>query len=515
MSEIPNKEGHDVRFLTFNVNGIRTLFHYHPFSSMNSSLSHVFDYFQSDIITFQELKTDALSLTKWGKVNGFHSFISLPLKRKGYSGVGCWVRIPKPGDSLSSVIQVTKAEEGVTGYLQVRAGKSNTRYRDNRAIGIGGYEGLGIEDEADALNIDSEGRCVMVELICNMVIISTYCPANSSQTDEGEEIRIKFLKVLFRRIRNLQALGKKVVLMGDINVCRDLIDHAEALKEAHIFVTDLTKGTQVEQTYSASVKDFIFAPSRPARRLLNEMLTDSVLKPLAESGSLIDTTRCIQGRDRMKMYTVWNTLRNSRPVNFGSRIDYILLTASLEKDLKKADIWPRVMGSDHCPVFADIQLHNEAKLVTREPNSVPPFEARYRHNLNHRDILSMFSKPVKSNSKESTVLEQSSSRVQKNTSAQAQTRLRPTSTIHRSVNAHEGGAKSAKNAGSSSIKKPDSFFQMLNGMLDKPPMCKHNENAILRTSKTKNNPGKKFWACARPSGGENDKEASCSFFQWK
>lgn len=512
MSEIPNKEGHDVRFLTFNVNGIRTLFHYHPFSSMNSSLSQVFEYFQSDIITFQELKTDTLSLSKWGKVDGFHSFISLPLKRKGYAGVGCWVRIPKPGDSMFSALQVTKAEEGITGYLQVRVGKTATKYRDNQAVGIGGYEALGIEDEADALSIDSEGRCVMVELKCNMVVISTYCPANSSLTDEGEEMRIRFLKVLFRRIRNLQALGKRVVLMGDINVCRDLIDHAEALKETHIFVTDLTKGTQVEQTYSAFVKDFIFAPSRPARRLLNEMLADSVLKPFAESGSLIDTTRYIQGRDRMKMYTVWNTLRNSRPVNYGSRIDYILATAGLKNDLKKADIWPKIMGSDHCPVFADIQLHYEAEGDPGDPCLAPPFEAKYRHNLNHRDILSMFSRPTKSNLKDSNNFGPGPYRVQKNTSATAQARLLSTSSIHRSIISNESRTK---NAGSSSIKKPEPFFQMLNGMLDKPPLCKHNENAILRTSKTKDNPGKKFWACARPTGDENNKEASCSFFQWK
>ena len=313
MTGIDNKDASHVRFLTFNVNGLRTFFHYHPFSEMKSSLSRVFDYFQSDIITFQELKTDLPSISRWGKVDGFLSFISIPTKKRGYSGVGCWVRIPSPDDPLFGVLQVVKAEEGITGYLRTKSGNERVMYKDDPSIGIGGYDSLGIENESEALALDSEGRCIMLELACNVVVVATYCPANSFSTDDGEEFRLKFLKVLFRRIRNLHAAGKEVLLMGDINVCRDLIDHGEGLKLSRIFVTDLTKGTAIEKEYRSAAENFIYSPSRPARRLLNEMLADSILNPLATSGILIDTTRQIQGRDRMKMYTVWNTLKNARP----------------------------------------------------------------------------------------------------------------------------------------------------------------------------------------------------------
>lgn len=92
---IESKAEDALRLVTFNVNGVRTIFQHYPFSKMNNSLNEVFSLFQSDVITMQELKTDTKNVSKWGKVDGFHSFISLPLKRTGYSGVGCWVRIPK------------------------------------------------------------------------------------------------------------------------------------------------------------------------------------------------------------------------------------------------------------------------------------------------------------------------------------------------------------------------------------------------------------------------------------
>ncbi|SCU99916.1 LANO_0F04324g1_1 [Lachancea nothofagi CBS 11611] len=519
MAEIPNKDGLHVRFLTFNVNGLRTFFHFHPFRDMNNSLAKAFDYFKSDIITFQELKTDPQSITTWGKTRGFYSFISIPVKRKGYSGVGCWVRIPNSEDPLFEILQVVKAEEGITGYLSIKIGKSSVRYRDDKALGIGGYQSLGLQNESEALALDAEGRCVMVELKCNAVIISTYCPANSSQSDEGEEFRLKFLKVLFRRIRNLQAVGKTVVLMGDINVCRDLIDHAEALKESHIMVTNLTKGSRVEVENAQSVREFIYSPSRPARRLLNEMLADSKIPQMAASGTLVDTTRQLQGEDRLKMYTVWSTLKNARPINFGSRIDYILVSAHAKDFVKRADIWPEIMGSDHCPVFADLEFQVPVDNNPKHLKTSLPFEAKQRYSLNHRDILSMFPRSPRVRIAESKS-DTKQGLIQKPVSNSKKTQSFCVAKLPNAIDFQDGNeVKSHPDAlhtqESSLAQKSDSFFHMLHGMLDKPPQCKHGENSILRTSKTESNPGKKFWVCARPKGEPNDKEASCGYFQWK
>ncbi|MEN9912642.1 MAG: hypothetical protein RLY66_50 [Candidatus Parcubacteria bacterium] len=53
-------------------------------------------------------------------------------------------------------------------------------------------------------------------------------------------------------------------------------------------------------------------------------------------------------------YTWWSHFGHSRERNVGWRIDYVLVSKILEKKVKKAEILPEVMGSDHCPVSITI-----------------------------------------------------------------------------------------------------------------------------------------------------------------
>lgn len=55
-------------------------------------------------------------------------------------------------------------------------------------------------------------------------------------------------------------------------------------------------------------------------------------------------------------YTWWSHFANARARNVGWRIDYILVSKSLEKKVRAAEILPEVIGSDHCPVSLDIAL---------------------------------------------------------------------------------------------------------------------------------------------------------------
>ncbi len=55
-------------------------------------------------------------------------------------------------------------------------------------------------------------------------------------------------------------------------------------------------------------------------------------------------------------YTWWSHFANARSRNVGWRIDYILVSKTLEKKVKSANILPQVLGSDHCPVTLDIAL---------------------------------------------------------------------------------------------------------------------------------------------------------------
>jgi exodeoxyribonuclease-3 len=54
-------------------------------------------------------------------------------------------------------------------------------------------------------------------------------------------------------------------------------------------------------------------------------------------------------------YSWWSHFANSRARNIGWRIDYFFASEKLKKGLKKAEILPKVMGSDHCPVTLEFE----------------------------------------------------------------------------------------------------------------------------------------------------------------
>jgi exodeoxyribonuclease-3 len=68
----------------------------------------------------------------------------------------------------------------------------------------------------------------------------------------------------------------------------------------------------------------------------------------------VDTWRMfVQGNG---VYTWWSNLGGARSRNVGWRIDYIMISKSLQKLVSQAYIHDKVLGSDHCPVAIDINL---------------------------------------------------------------------------------------------------------------------------------------------------------------
>lgn len=49
-------------------------------------------------------------------------------------------------------------------------------------------------------------------------------------------------------------------------------------------------------------------------------------------------------------YTWWSHFANARARNVGWRIDYFLVSESLKDKVMAAEIHPKIMGSDHCPI---------------------------------------------------------------------------------------------------------------------------------------------------------------------
>lgn len=229
-----------------------------------------------------------------------------------------------------------RAEEGVTGVLCPP--KSTTKFRDlPEDQQIGGYpredQLLGVVDEA---TLDSEGRTVILEFPA-FVLVGVYVPA--TRDDTRTDFRIGFITALDARIRNLVAMGKQVILAGDLNIIRTDIDTAGC--NEHLRKEGMT------------LEDFL---STPSRRLFNQLIFGGQVVGERDEGRepvMRDITRTFHP-DRAGMFTCWETKKNARPGNFGSRIDYVLCTAGIKDWFEDSNIQEGLMGSDHCPVYTII-----------------------------------------------------------------------------------------------------------------------------------------------------------------
>lgn len=220
-----------------------------------------------------------------------------------------------------------RAEEGVTGILSKP--NSSTSYRDlPEDDQIGGYPTAQqlSESEVDAATLDSEGRCVVLEFPA-FVLLGVYCPANRDETRDG--FRLGFLNALDSRVRNLIAMGKRVVLTGDINISKAEIDAAHVTEA-------IRKQTLTEDEFVSS----------PERRLFNQLLSDGKVIGTRDEGRedpvLYDICRAFNP-DRRGMYTCWEQRINARPGNYGSRIDYVLCSLDMKNWFSDADIQPGLM----------------------------------------------------------------------------------------------------------------------------------------------------------------------------
>jgi len=68
--------------------------------------------------------------------------------------------------------------------------------------------------------------------------------------------------------------------------------------------------------------------------------------------NLIDSYRFFHPKNQQ--YTYWSYMNGARLNNIGWRIDYIIVDARIK--LINADIHDNIMGSDHCPISATIEL---------------------------------------------------------------------------------------------------------------------------------------------------------------
>lgn len=191
-----------------------------------------------------------------------------------------------------------------------------------------GYSGVLTLSKTDPKNfvtninvadIDYEGRVVMTEY-SDFILVNAYFPHSDrslSRLDYKLYFNEKFLNFLFEELPS----EKKIILTGDFNVAHNEIDLA-----------------------------------RPKQNVGNSGFTDEErawFDGLIRLG-YIDSFRSLH--PDAEKYTWWSYRNGARDRNVGWRIDYFLISTGLAKNLRSAEVWDNVLGSDHCPIFLEVEI---------------------------------------------------------------------------------------------------------------------------------------------------------------
>ncbi|RPD64027.1 DNase I-like protein [Lentinus tigrinus ALCF2SS1-7] len=319
-----------MRILSWNINGVRTLPKYHPWNTFES-FEGILDELKADIICFQEMKSARAGLPRDVALPGpYHSFFSFPVTKGGYSGVAVYVDSRK--------VTPHKAEEGLSGKLQPNSPLSpeeriSPSYPYPYQMDLYPDEDGEVPSSFDAL--DAEGRGLVIDFGL-FVLINVYCPNETS--DARLSFKMNYHLMLQERVRKLiEEEHREVIVLGDINICATPMDHCDGHLPSNI----------------ATFYD------HPARGWFH--------KWLAPNGPMIDIVRQYHP-DRKGLYTCWNMKLQARETNYGTRVDYILVSKGLLPWISHGNIQPSLKGSDHCPIFID--LHDEITLQSGETLSL-------------------------------------------------------------------------------------------------------------------------------------------------
>jgi exodeoxyribonuclease-3 len=166
---------------------------------------------------------------------------------------------------------------------------------------------------------DFEGRILRADY-GDVSVISVYMPSGTTG-DVRQTFKFEFLDFFQSYINELKKTRSKLVIAGDWNICHQAIDIHNPVSNAN------SSGFLPEER--AWIGKFI------------------------ESG-FIDSFRHFHPEPHH--YTWWTFRQNARERNLGWRIDYHMVSQTLEKQLKSASIIPDAKHSDHCPILVEIDF---------------------------------------------------------------------------------------------------------------------------------------------------------------
>lgn len=233
--------------------------------------------------------------------------------RKGFND---WVKVSAP--DVLCMQEVRATEEQIPADIKELGYHTYWHLAEKK-----GYSGVGIMSKSEPLEVESgmgvdwireEGRVIRAEFE-NYRVFSIYFPSGSSG-DHRQDLKMDFLGHFLPYAKQFVEDAKPTILCGDYNICHHEIDIHDPVR-------------------NATVSGFL-----PEER---QWMTD-----LVESGWLDAYRHMHQGEP--DLYSWWSYRARAKSKNKGWRIDYQMVSPSLEDKIVKAEIEKEVDLSDHAPV---------------------------------------------------------------------------------------------------------------------------------------------------------------------
>ena len=185
-----------------------------------------------------------------------------------------------------------------------------------------GYSGVGLhvsksfspaEPAFEHPQFDYENRIVVVKLP-TVTVASVYVPNGGKDF----EAKMRFLAALEQFAADHHAAGTPLIICGDLNIARTDMD-------VH--------------------------PKERKPRAIGQLPSEREQLERIIAHGLVDVGRALEP-DNDQMFTWWAPWRNMKQRNIGWRLDYVLATEPLFKQVKSCVIQREVGTSDHGPVIA-------------------------------------------------------------------------------------------------------------------------------------------------------------------
>ena len=189
-----------------------------------------------------------------------------------------------------------------------------------------GYSGVGIISKQKPNGVlygtgipemDFEGRNLRIDFD-QFSVMSLYLPSGTNL--DRLEFKLSYMDKFYDYIFNLKKTNSNLIIAGDFNICHKAIDIHDPIRNKNISgflpVERNWLGKFIELGFLDSFRIFDKSPHK---------------------------------------YSWWTYRANARANNKGWRIDYIMVSKSLENKMKNASILSEVFHSDHCPILIEMQ----------------------------------------------------------------------------------------------------------------------------------------------------------------